>query len=53
MEIPYFSTISDENGELNYGGYYTSSDLKCYDRGVFLTPTIEEETHGVYIQVCQ
>ena len=37
------------NGGLKLWYYYTSSDLKNYeDRGVFLTPTIEEETHGVY-----
>ena len=37
------------NGGLKLWYYYTSSDLKKYeDRGVFLTPTIEEEKSGVY-----
>ena len=36
-------------GGLKLWYYYTSSDLKNYeDRGVFLTPTIEEEKSGVY-----
>lgn len=37
------------NGGLKLWYYYTSSDLKKYeDKGVFLTPTIEEEKSGVY-----
>ena len=37
------------NGGLKLWYYYTSKDLiKYVDRGVFLTPTIEEEKSGVY-----
>ena len=37
------------NGGLKLWYYYTSKDLIKYeDRGVFLTPTIEEEKNGVY-----
>ena len=37
------------NGGLKLWYYYTSKDLIKYeDRGVFLTPTIEEEKSGVY-----
>ncbi|MGX7111561.1 glycoside hydrolase family 32 protein [Gemella cuniculi] len=37
------------DGGLKLWYYHTSSDLKNYeDKGVFLTPTIEEEKSGVY-----
>ena len=37
------------NGGLKHWYYYTSSDLVNYeDKGVFVSPTIVEETHGVY-----
>ena len=37
------------NGGLKHWYYYTSSDLVNYeDKGVFVSPTIAEETHGVY-----